>query len=88
MLAGIYGEQLGLEILGKRGPIGDAPALFRFRDPKTDKWLLSQREGELDRPNAHQHAEQEHQARLAAEAEVAHLRELLENMNNKIGSSQ
>ena len=95
LLAGLYSEQLGLEIWAKRGPINDAPAIFRFRNPKTGEWLLSQREGELDRLNAHQHAEQqtrqaeqERQARLAAEAEVARLRELLEKMNNQTGNPE
>lgn len=79
LLAGIYSEQLGLEIWAKRGPINDAPAIFRFRNPKSGEWLLSQREGELDRLNAHKRAEE-------AEAEIVRLRELLEKMNNQTGN--
>lgn len=90
LIAGIYSEQLGLEIWAKQGPADDAPAIFRFRNPQTGDWLMSQRENEVDRRTAHeraeqeaQRAEQERRARLAAEAEIDRLRELLEQANAK-----
>ncbi len=61
MIAGIYSEELGLEIWAKHGPVDDAPAIFRFRNPQTGEWLMSQRENEADRRAARERAEQEAQ---------------------------
>lgn len=79
---GVYSEQLELELWGRRKP--DDPGIyhFRFRNPKTGEWLLSQAEADLER-QAERKARHEAERRAqAAEQELAKLRAELERLRS------
>jgi Uma2 family endonuclease len=66
---GLYSEQLGLEIWGHPGSFGESNYVFRFRNPRTGEWLLSQGEADEARiAEAEARAQAEAQIRVEVEA--------------------